>query len=56
MKNCIDIPISHSAICAGNVTNSIYPTREIAFANCVTVFSLAVPRTKNVLGMEDCYE
>ena len=41
MKNCIDMPIFHRAICAENVTNSPYPTRETALQ-----ISLAVPRTK----------
>ncbi len=41
MKNCIDMPIFHRTICAENVTNSPYPTRETALQ-----ISLAVPRTK----------
>ena len=32
MKNCIDMPIFHSAVCAG-ATNSIYRRRETAYAD-----------------------
>lgn len=48
MKNCIDMPIYHKGICAENVTNTFLIRHEKSF-------SRVVPRTKNVLGMEDIY-
>ncbi len=63
MKNCIDMPIISQSeqsslwlFVPGTSQINFYPTRETVFANCVTVFSLAVPRTKYVLGMEDIME
>lgn len=48
MKNCIDMPIFHRAICAENVTNKpLFDKR-----NCIRRFLLRFLE-KNVLGMED---
>ena len=48
MKNNADALIFHTAICAENVTNSLYPTRETVYAD----FSCGSSNV-NVLRMED---
>ncbi len=51
VKNNAEALIFHTAICAEDVTNSLYPTRETAYAD----FSCGSSNV-NVLGMEVYYE